>query len=395
MMSATKLPQGIEKRPTGYRYRWVEPTSKLRQYGPTGPLDEAVHLRLWVMAQGREVLGSSTKIAKGAYLREEVGQGTDNTFLTCSQGWMQEQSGTEAKESSLREYQWTINRCESIFSLGVSELTAPRMNKLKAVLQKKYKPLTVRNTIRMVRAIVKYALDNRVITKDPAPRFKYGKGLERTRKHRYLTPTEYLALRAAARDDTVRLMFDCMMYTGMRVGEMLGMRVEQLFLDESQPYILIDHARRPNGGYGGTKSGKSRPALIDQNLAEALRKHCENTRPTLFVFPSRYRPQHSWSHGGFTKTAWNQAVDRAIENSGLSLRSGRPTPHDLRHSFAAWMLEKWPLNVVSELLGHSSPIITAEVYSHRVAQKEDRTVLTIGDALAAASLVVPPLALAG
>jgi integrase len=384
-MSTEKLPSGIERRRNGYRYRWTEASSGERQYSPTYErLEDAKHLRLWVLQQDRKVFAE--QIADGKFLQrtlEEAGE-LDKTFAACADGWLKERRSSGIKDSSFREYEWIVNRCASIANEPVDKLDATAMNALRDRLMRKYKPLTVLNTIRTARAIVGYAVANRIIVKDPAPRYRYGKGLHRTRVHRYLTGAEYLAIREAARDDTARLMFELMWHTGMRVGEVLGLRVEQVDLKDDEPSILINWTRRPNGGYGPTKSGKPRTAILDDVLADDLRKHLANTTPAKYVFPSRYKPQESWSHTGFRVNIWEKAIDGAIAAGGLSLREGRPTAHDLRHSFASHMLREHPLKDVSELLGHASEIITAEVYSHRVKVKDDRTKGTMRGVIAPA-----------
>ncbi len=397
MSNTTTIPKGISRHGEAWRYRWTHPEGG-RETGPSfEDLEECKSFRFWVVREGGNVrMATDPRLAVAPWKREDgSADGTiDKTFKTSAEAWLNEQEGTQTKAQSIREYGWTINRCASIFGHDCDKLTAAEMNKLKDRLAKKYAPLTVRNTIRLVRAVVKFARDHKVIDRDPAPRYKYGKGVERKRKHRYLTPAEYLLIREHAPNDMVRLMMDVMIHTGMRVGEMLGLRAEQLYLDEEQPYILIDWARRPNGGYGLPKSGKSRTANIEPALAMALREWVKQTRPTNYVWPSRYRPQHSWTHCWFIKTQWKPMIDRAVA-AGFEPRAGRPTPHDLRHSFASWMLKRFDLKTVSELLGHASPTITAEVYAHRVRAKYDQTVGVIGALFADAeqSVVAPVLEL--
>jgi integrase len=57
----------------------------------------------------------------------------------------------------------------------------------------------------------------------------------------------------------------------------------------------------------------------------------------------------------------NRKVQTITEAAGL----GRWTPHELRHSAASILLATGvPLKVVSEMLGHSSIRVTADVYGH-------------------------------
>ena len=55
------------------------------------------------------------------------------------------------------------------------------------------------------------------------------------------------------------------------------------------------------------------------------------------------------------------AFTKAVENSGLP----RLRLHDLRHTAATLALaDGIPIKVVSERLGHSSPMITLSTYTH-------------------------------
>ena len=59
---------------------------------------------------------------------------------------------------------------------------------------------------------------------------------------------------------------------------------------------------------------------------------------------------------GFRPRVWDKAVARA----GLD---PRPTPHDLRHTCASWMIAAGvPIAVVSRHLGHENIQITVDVY---------------------------------
>jgi len=59
---------------------------------------------------------------------------------------------------------------------------------------------------------------------------------------------------------------------------------------------------------------------------------------------------------GFRRRVWDKAVTRAELEPA-------PTPHDLRHTCASWMLNGGvPSSVVSRHLGHESIKITHDIY---------------------------------
>ena len=77
-----------------------------------------------------------------------------------------------------------------------------------------------------------------------------------------------------------------------------------------------------------------------------------------------------------------QNVSQRFEK--LVARSDLPTLrlHDLRHTAASVALaEGVPLKVVSEMLGHSSVAITADVYQHVDGKMQDDAAARIGAAI--------------
>ena len=57
-------------------------------------------------------------------------------------------------------------------------------------------------------------------------------------------------------------------------------------------------------------------------------------------------------------------------------------PHELRHAAASLTLSRGvPLHVVSDVLGHSSILVTKDVYGHLVAGERQKAADAIADAL--------------
>lgn len=151
--------------------------------------------------------------------------------------------------------------------------------------------------------------------------------------------------------------------TGMRRGEVLGLRWSDIDLDAATLSI-----RRSVSCTGcqvhttPTKTRTSRRAIdLDQRTVAVLRewRHLQvgelgtvAVDGTVFTRPDG-RPVHPH--------ALSQTVDR------LQCAAGVPAIrlHDLRHTHATLMLKHGvPLKVVSERLGHSTPAFTMAVYQH-------------------------------
>jgi integrase/recombinase XerD len=96
---------------------------------------------------------------------------------------------------------------------------------------------------------------------------------------------------------------------------------------------------------------KDRYVMLSAKLLEILRAWWRHAKPTTWLFPGRLPGRH------ITKDAVEQACAKARRRSGID----KPiTPHLLRHSFAAHLLESGAnVRTIQLLLGHRSLATTA------------------------------------
>jgi integrase len=158
-----------------------------------------------------------------------------------------------------------------------------------------------------------------------------------------------------------------MLSTGMRRGEALGLRWEDL--NPENGVVRIKRNLKREGGRivtADTKTLKSRRAVnVPTPVLEALRRNRE------LQDMERENLGEAWVDSGFIfTTSVGTPIDprnlyrefsQICERAGL----GHWHPHELRHSAASLMLASGvKLQVVSEVLGHSSIRMTADVYGH-------------------------------
>ena len=182
------------------------------------------------------------------------------------------------------------------------------------------------------------------------------------------------AFLAAVSEDRLYALWLLYATTGMRRGEALGLRWDDLDLDAGT--VFVRRNRTLVGGRVVTQETKSdagrRTVAIDAETVAVLRRH--RTRQ----LEDRLAASSAWHDTGAV-FAWEdgrelhpKAVSRWFgdhaETAGL--RSIRL--HDLRHTYATVALSSGePITVVSRRLGHASVSITLDVYSH-VLPTDDR-----------------------
>lgn len=158
-----------------------------------------------------------------------------------------------------------------------------------------------------------------------------------------LSQKEVARLLGQSRNPKHRALLMLLYSAGLRVGEVVRLRMEDLDVDRG----LL----RVRGG----KGGKDRFTLLAQRAAEAVRIYLEAFPTEEWIFPGARSDRH------LTTRSVQRVVKRAAEAAGIEKRV---TAHTLRHSFATHLLEGGTnLRVIQELLGHHSAR-TTQIYTH-------------------------------
>lgn len=185
---------------------------------------------------------------------------------------------------------------------------------------------------------------------------------------RPLSAHEARKLLEAAQGDRLEALYLLAIHTGMRRGELLGLKWDDVDFDGSTVRVRRTLTRKGTGYVlGGPKTKKSRRTVrLTQRAVGALRSHRARQSEKKLGTGASYHDQglvFAGERGGI------------INPSNLRQRSFMPlleraelppiTFHDLRHTCASLLFQK---NIhpkfVQELLGHASVAITLDTYSH-------------------------------
>jgi integrase len=185
-----------------------------------------------------------------------------------------------------------------------------------------------------------------------------------------LSAEEARRLLDAAQGDRFEALYVLAVHTGMRRGELLGLKWGDVDLENATVRVRRTLTRIDNGrrlALGPPKNKKSRRTVrLTERAVEALRSHLERQLEEIEALGDLYKDQGLV----FTTEAGtpiNPSNLRQRSLASLLKRAGLPqiTFHDLRHTCASLLFQK---NVhpkfVQELLGHASVAITLDTYSH-------------------------------
>jgi integrase len=184
----------------------------------------------------------------------------------------------------------------------------------------------------------------------------------------------------ASRGERLEALYVLAVHCGLREGELLALRWEDVHLDAVRPAVLVRRTlTRGEGGRGwvvgaSTKSGKGRRVRLTQHAASTLKDHRKRQ------LEERMRLAGLWQDQGLvfpneTGSLFNPSNLRNRSFKRIKARSGVREDlrfHDLRHTCATLLLgEGVNAKVVSELLGHASITITLNIYSHVLPDMQD------------------------
>jgi integrase len=198
-----------------------------------------------------------------------------------------------------------------------------------------------------------------------------------------LSPDEARKLIEAVRGDKLEALYVLAVHTGMRQGELLALKWEDVDLNEG-----IIHIRRTLARSGGRialgepkTKGSRRPVHLTGAAVEALRNHLERQLEEIERLGDLYR-DNGLVFTSQVGTLINPTNLRRRSFAPLLERAGLPQIrfHDLRHTCATLLLTR---NVnpkhVQELLGHATVAITLDTYSHVIPSMGNHTARAMED----------------
>ena len=295
-------------------------------------------------------------------------QGSKTLLKVYLRDWL-ETSRIALRPKTADSYSRTMEKhiIPSLGDVPLKDLTPFQVEKFYAGLIEKGVGI---RTVRLVHSILHCALERAVfqllLTRNPAahtalPRYKHGemKVLDESQVNQFLL---------AAIDSPYVALYHLAVKTGMRQGELLGLRWSDLQWGSGR--LNVQRQLQDVRGMGcffqepKTRSGR-RTLQLGEGTIQALREHSEFQLSQKGLAGQRWKENDLIlpSKIGTPLNPSNLRLDfnRVIERAEVP----RVRFHDLRHTAASLMLNNGiPALVVSKILGHSKPSITLDIYGY-------------------------------
>jgi len=196
------------------------------------------------------------------------------------------------------------------------------------------KPLGVENKLRQVKTFLRYLIEGNVISSEVLSRrlsIKVPKALPRA-----LDPMDVKRLLAVIQKVRDRAMILVLLRTGIRIGELLRLRVADVYLPERKIHLVV-----------GEKNRTGRVVYLSVDACQALQewiKKREEERPLLFYGQGR---------NTLSYTASRVMFQRCLQKAGISGKGY--SLHGLRHTCATELLNAgMRIECLQQVLGHSN-----------------------------------------
>lgn len=227
---------------------------------------------------------------------------------------------------------------------NLHEITTWEIEKWKQRRKGEVKPASVNREMATFKSMLSKAVEWGKLKESPARKVKPLKGV--TKRLRYLMPSELQTLISNC-SDHLRPIVTVLAHTGMRKGETLSLRWDQV--DFEKGIITLTD----------TKNGECRHVPMDETVKTTLR---DMKRKGEYVFPG-LKPGRP--------LVWVElSFHNALEKSGIEDFK----IHDLRHTFASnLVMAGVDLMTVKELLGHKTMDMTLR-YAHLAPAHKMRAV---------------------
>jgi integrase len=265
--------------------------------------------------------------------------------------------------------QRTVNLIEkhiACLPIGERRLASVRPSEVQAWVTDRSRvlaPSTIRLLVGHLSAVYSSVVLDRLVSVSPVQRIK----LPDARQERIIPLTvDEVERLADAVDQRNRSMIITQAGLGLRLGEVLGLRVQDVnFLGRS---VKIEFQRdRLTQELVPPKTPRSRrtvplPEVVANALAAHLASYGVASDGGIFTMPNG----SPYKHNHFQRGIMNPGVAAAGLPAGT-------TSHDLRHHFASLLLASGESVVaVAEYLGHENATLVLKTYGHLIPGREDR-----------------------
>jgi integrase len=333
---------------------------------------------------GKTKTEARAKLAKARATRDEglIFDTENMTLREYLERWLNDSVRARLRPSTYESYSWLIRKhiAPTLGNVKLKALSAAHLQSFYCSKSDEGLTRTVEYLHDVLHAALKQAVRWGMVPRNVADAVDPPKTAKKERD--YLSLEEVKILWEAAKGDRFETLYILAVTTGMRRGELLGLKWADIDLDREM--LAVRRALAPDGKtFTLPKNGKGRSIRLTPQAVKALERHRKAQDD------ERSKLGNVWKENGLV---FPSTVGTPMNPDNLVYRSFKPLLrraglkeirfHDLRHTFGYLMLEagEHP-KVVQEMLGHSQISLTLDTYSHVLPDIQKEAIRRLGGLL--------------
>lgn len=259
-------------------------------------------------------------------------------------------------KTSLSSYRSDLSRFSRwLVEHGGNGLPAAQEDALAAYMAQLSKEMRAASQARHLSSLRRYyrwLLVERRVSEDPTRRI--ANPVRPARLPKLMSEAQVEALLAAPKAETAlgqrdRAMLETLYATGLRVSELVGLKLHELNLDMGLVRVF-------------GKGSKERLVPLGEEAISWLRRYLAESRPALLEKRQTDALFVTTRATAMSRQMFWNLIKRYARDAGLA--ADQMSPHTLRHAFATHLINHGAdLRVVQMLLGHAD-ITTTQIYTH-------------------------------
>ncbi|MEG0903445.1 MAG: site-specific integrase [Lachnospiraceae bacterium] len=252
----------------------------------------------------------------------------------------------------------------------INEISAPMIRKWQGeMLQKGFKPTYLKTINNQLSCMFNYAVNFYDLPSNPC-RKAGSMGKSKADERPFWTPEEFKKFSDAIMDKhDAWIGFQILFWTGIRLGELLALRVSDIHFEEGT--ITIDESYTRLGGEDLITPPKNDSSIRTITIHKELQDEIQEYIATLY----RAHPS-TRLFAGRTKRFFEHEMERGCELAGVK----KITPHCARHSQASLLYAcGFEALEIARRLGHGKVTTTIETYCHPSMDAQERIAEKLGE----------------
>lgn len=248
---------------------------------------------------------------------------------------------TELSDSAIRNYKASFNKSKKLHGMTFRSI---KLNHLQQVIDSIGDSWASKRLTKVLyNQLYTYAMKYDIVSKDYSKFVEIGKKVTKLERKIFTKEEINILWEHVGKIDYVDTVL-ILIYTGLRIGELLNLKISNINLDEG--YLK---------GGSKTEAGKDRIIPLNRKILPLITRRINQGIETTYLINSKR------GSGKMSYSVYSSQFNFILNELGME-----HTIHDTRHTFAT-LLSNAEANVTSikRLIGHSNYEMTEKVYTHK------------------------------